>query len=125
MNADFSDAKPLPPRPQTFFHKVTLDEQIAEVEYELRQRHRVYERQIASGKMTRRNADAHMLALYAVYDSLVWLRDNRAAVLDAHKHIKSLMQEPVAQAVFNEFPDASIDAVRDLQDEEIDDRDNG
>lgn len=107
----------LPPRPVSLFHKVTIDEQIAEVAYELKQRYRVYERLIVNGKMTRRNADAHNLALWAVYDSLTWLRTNRAAVLDAHRHIQDLKKEPVVQAVLTEFPDASIDQVRNINEE--------
>ena len=105
----------LPPRPSNLFHKVTVDEQIAEVHRELWLRHRVYERKIAAGEMSRKSAEAHMLPMFSAYDSLVWLRDNRAAVLDAHKHIKSLMQEPAVKAVMNEFPDASVDEVRDIE----------
>lgn len=114
----------LPPRPVSLFHKVTLDEQIAEIEYELRQRFRVYERLIANGKMTRRNADAHNIALWGVYDNLIWLRKNRAAVIDAHKHIESLKKEAPVQAVLDEFPGASVDRVNDLPHEDTHDRDD-
>ena len=107
----------LPPRPKQLYHKPTIDEQIAAVEYELRQRHAFYERLIAEGKQTRRGSEAHLLALWAAHDSLVWTRANRAAVIDAYAHIESLKKEPAVQVVLNEFPDASIDQVRDINEE--------
>ncbi len=48
----------------------TLQQQIAEVERELRQRAHVYPRLIGSGKMTRTKADWHTTLMQAVLETL-------------------------------------------------------
>jgi hypothetical protein len=54
--------------------RITIDQQIAEVEREIGMRHHVYDRRIASGKMTEAQAQKQIQVMAAV---LVSLRDYR------------------------------------------------
>lgn len=60
--------------------KLSIHEQIAEVERELSERESVYPKMIVSGMMTRAKADKHITAMRAVRESLAWIRENEAAI---------------------------------------------
>lgn len=54
---------------------ISLDEQIAELERELRQRERVYPRLIASGQLTKLRAERQVLVMQAALATLRAARD--------------------------------------------------
>ena len=60
--------------------KVSISQQIEELEREIGLRVGVYERQVTAGKMRRSVADFHMARIRAAKATLEWLRDNEAAI---------------------------------------------
>lgn len=62
--------------------KISLAQQIEEVERELKLRATVYPRMVASGKLKQKYADFHVERLQAVLDTLKWLNENRTRILD-------------------------------------------
>ena len=67
-----------PPR-----RKVSIEEQIAAVNREISLREAVYTKMIVSGKLTRAKADRQIGEMQAILDTLIWVRDNRAAIVEA------------------------------------------
>jgi hypothetical protein len=55
---------------------IPLDEQIAEVEREIRLRHRVYGRRVSDRKMSQAQANKQIGLMEAVLDSLRWMKDH-------------------------------------------------
>ena len=60
--------------------KISLNQQIEEVEHELSMRDRVYPNLISKGKLSRSKADYHVERMRAVRATLQWLADNEAAI---------------------------------------------
>lgn len=60
--------------------KISLHQQIDEVERELKMREEVYPRQVSSGKLRQSIADYQIDRLKAVKVTLEWLRDNETDV---------------------------------------------
>ena len=60
--------------------KVSLDQQIEEVDRELALRRDVYEIAVSKGKMRRAVADYHMNRMKAVRATLVWLQENEPTI---------------------------------------------
>jgi hypothetical protein len=60
--------------------KVSLNQQIEEVIYELDQRARVYPRLASSGKGRESELNYHVLRMKAVLTTLEWLRDNEGRI---------------------------------------------
>lgn len=60
--------------------KVSIDAQIAEIDYELAQRASVYPRIAASNPQKARENELHVQRMQAVRVTLVWLRDNEAKI---------------------------------------------
>ena len=56
---------------------------------ELQKRDDVYPRLVAKGQLRQSLADYHIARMKAVQKTLVWLRDNQAAVVQAHANIKA------------------------------------
>lgn len=65
--------------------KFSLNQQIEEIEREVRLRESVYPRQIAEGKMRQSIADYHLGRLKAALATLQWVRDHEAAIRAAVK----------------------------------------
>lgn len=59
---------------------VSLASQIAEVEYELRMRERVYANLVSTRRLRQAEADMHMAHMRAVLDTLHWLQRNEAMI---------------------------------------------
>lgn len=64
---------------------VMLDEQIVEVDREIAMRMSVYPNRVARQMMDQREADDRIAGMEAVKATLVWLKDNRKAVIAAVK----------------------------------------
>lgn len=62
--------------------KISLNQQLEEVERELGERKTVYARIASSHPSKRSQLDYQMARMQAVRDTLVWLRDNRTRVLE-------------------------------------------
>lgn len=62
--------------------KISISQQIEEVEYELKQRASVYERIIANHPSRRAELEYHVARMKAVLESLEWARDNRPHVVE-------------------------------------------
>lgn len=62
--------------------KISLNQQIDEIERELAQRAEVYPRQVARGAMRPSVADFQIARLRAVKATLLWLRENEAEIRD-------------------------------------------
>lgn len=60
--------------------KVSLTAQIAEVDRELGERKRVYERLVAQRKLRQSHADYQMSLLEAVRATLLWLQENEPLI---------------------------------------------
>jgi hypothetical protein len=60
--------------------KVSIEAQIAEIDYELAQRAKVYPRIAASDPAKGRENELHVERMKAVRATLVWLRDNEASI---------------------------------------------
>ncbi len=60
--------------------KITLAQQIDEVERELQQRAAVYPRQVSANKMSQTRADFHVARMRAVLRTLCWLKEHEAAI---------------------------------------------
>lgn len=73
--------------------KISLDQQIEEVERELAFRADVYPRQVTSGKMRQSIADYHVARMKAALATLQWLKKHRSAALTGAKPV------PAAQEV--------------------------
>lgn len=56
--------------------KVSLSQQIEEIDRELALRDGVYKRAVSAGKMRQSIADFHMGRMTAARDTLIWLRAN-------------------------------------------------
>lgn len=105
--------------------RVPLDEQIREVEREIRQRARLYPEWIAKGRYKPETAEAKLAAMRAAHDTLMWLEANidwikLEAARRAHEkrlaaEADSLREHPAVQTVFDAFPDATISDVRNLK----------
>lgn len=63
--------------------KISIEQQISEVQRELALRRNVYPGLVVRGKMRQGEADEHTARLEAVLTTLMWLRDNRAWILAA------------------------------------------
>jgi len=70
--------------------KISLNQQIEEVETELMMRSHVYPRQVAAGKMRKSEADYRTARMQAVLTTLKWLRDHEA-------QIKARLAQPLGQ----------------------------
>ena len=55
---------------------IPLDEQISEVEREIRLRYRVYGRRVSDRKMSQAQANKQIALMEAVLDSLRWMKDH-------------------------------------------------
>ena len=60
--------------------RVSINQQIEEVQRELDQRARVYPRLISAGKLRRSHADYQTQRMEAVLRTLEWLRDNEGEI---------------------------------------------
>ena len=60
--------------------RFSLQAQIAETDYELRQCERVYRRLVQARKMTQSEADYHSGAMRAVRNTLQWLKEHETAI---------------------------------------------
>lgn len=60
--------------------KVSLNQQIDEVDHELSMRKRVYPGLVSRSKLSQVKADYHMDRMRAVKATLEWLRDNEAEI---------------------------------------------
>lgn len=60
--------------------KISIDQQIEEVEREIKLREGVYPRQVTSGKMRQSVADFHIERMTAVLRTLQWLRENEEKI---------------------------------------------
>jgi hypothetical protein len=74
--------------------KVTLNQMITEVDYELRQRKNVYARLAASGKERQSILDFHTENMEAVGRCLRWLRDNEALIREVQARGNNGSLEP-------------------------------
>ena len=63
--------------------KISLGQQIEEVDRELELRGRVYPIEIAKGRMRKSIADYHLARLGAVRNTLLWLQQNEARIRGA------------------------------------------
>lgn len=78
--------------------KVSISQQIEEVEYELEQRKKVYERIISNHPSRRSELAYHTLRMEGVLESLQWNRDNRADVIEWIKAGKPKAAKPASAA---------------------------
>lgn len=69
--------------------KISLNQQIEEIERELGQRERVYPRLVATGKLKRTIAGYQVERMQAAKSTLEWLRDNE-------DKIKAALTKPAA-----------------------------
>lgn len=60
--------------------KISLDAQLEEVDYELKQRARVYPGLVQKGSYRQSEADLHVARMEAVRDTLLWLKTNEAVI---------------------------------------------
>lgn len=60
--------------------KVSLSQQIEEVECELHKRELVYPRLVGTGKLRQSEARHHILRMENVLDTLKWLREHEAEI---------------------------------------------
>jgi hypothetical protein len=60
--------------------KISIDQQIEEVERELAERSRVYPRLVAKGTLRKSVAEYHVERLNAALATLKWLRDNELLI---------------------------------------------
>lgn len=63
--------------------KISIEQQISEIQREIGLRKNVYPGLVARGKMRQGEADEHMARIEAALTTLQWIRDNRAWVLAA------------------------------------------
>ena len=63
--------------------KISIEQQISEIQREIGLRKNVYPGLVARGKMRQSEADEHMARIEAALTTLQWIRDNRAWVLAA------------------------------------------
>lgn len=63
--------------------KISIEQQISEIQREIGLRKNVYPGLVARGKMRQGEADEHMARIEAALTTLMWIRDNRAWVLAA------------------------------------------
>lgn len=104
---------------------ILADEQIAEVEREIRQRMRLYPEWINKGRYKLDTAARKVAVLRRVRDTLAWLANNRDWIDAEHKRRQrdarllaeadELRSDPAVGAVLGAFPDARIDEIRTLQ----------
>lgn len=86
---------------------ISLDEQIAEVEREIRQRARLYPAWVEKGRLKAETADAKLAALRAAQSTLMWLDRNHVWIKqEAQRRVLQAQQETGVQAVLAEFPGA-------------------
>jgi hypothetical protein len=60
--------------------KISIDQQIEEIERELDERSRVYPRLIAKGTLRKSVAEYHVERMKATLATLMWLRDNELLI---------------------------------------------
>ena len=60
--------------------KISLNQQIEEIERELTMRRSVYPRWVSAGKIRKGEADYQIARMEAVKATLEWMRDNEAAI---------------------------------------------
>lgn len=60
--------------------RISITGQIQEVDYELKQREKVYARLVSSGGMRQSEADEHLERMKAVRTTLVWLQDGELLI---------------------------------------------
>lgn len=75
--------------------RVSLSQQIEEVDRELEQRARVYPHQIAKGAMRQSIADYHVARMQAVRATLAWLAENEAEI---RSHVATKRQAAAPQS---------------------------
>jgi hypothetical protein len=63
--------------------KISIGQQIEEVQRELVQREKVYPRLVTAGKLKRSHAEYQTERMRAVLATLQWLSDNEAAIKDS------------------------------------------
>lgn len=104
---------------------IPLDEQIREVEREIRQRARLYPKWVEDGRYKQDTADAKLATMRAVHDTLMWLEQNRDWIRsEAERRLlaerlraeaDSLRDEPAVATLLDAFPGAEITDVRNIQ----------
>lgn len=67
--------------------KISLDQQIAEIDRELRMRDEVYPGLVARRKLRQAEADLHVARLRAVRDTLAWVRENEDTIKRVHAEL--------------------------------------
>ena len=105
--------------------RVPLDEQIKEVEREIRHRARLYPKWVDAGRYKQDTANAKLAAMRGAHDSLMWLEANLHWIkpeAERRLHDKRLKSEADALrdhsavgAVMDAFPDAEITDVRAIE----------
>ncbi|HLH92046.1 MAG TPA: hypothetical protein VKX28_26740 [Xanthobacteraceae bacterium] len=92
LNGTMSLEEALPPPPEEPKPepkpRISIDQQIEEVEYELQQRASVYPRLVRKGSLGKGVADYHVRRMEAALETLRWCRDNRETIAQAHKQLK-------------------------------------
>lgn len=105
--------------------RVSLDEQIKEVEREIRQRARLYPKWVEAGRYKQDTAEAKLAAMRGAHESLMWLDANlhwikpEAERRLQDRRLKSeadeLRDHPAVGAVMDAFADAEITDVRTIK----------
>lgn len=102
--------------------RVTLADQIIEVEKTVRDRARRYPDQVSKGRLLPATADHKLAALRAVQSTLVWLEQNEAWIRPAFEErcraerqkaadaalLDEIHQQPAVQRVLELFPGADV-----------------
>lgn len=63
--------------------KLSLNEQINELDWEIHERRIRFQRLVAQGKLRQGEADYHTLAMAAVRDTLLWFQANEGTIREA------------------------------------------
>lgn len=101
MTLEEAMPQPDPPKQPEPKRKFSIDQQIGEVDYELRQRAGVYARAVSKGSMRQSEADYHVEGMKAVLATLEWCRDNRETIAKVHAEAKAAQTQkdpPPAEA---------------------------
>lgn len=106
--------------------RALLEEQIKEVEREIRQRARVYPKWVEEGRYKPETAEMKLATMRDVHDTLMWLEANLSwikpqAVRRAREkrfaaEAEALLDHPAVSAVMDAFQGAEITEIRQRED---------
>lgn len=104
---------------------ILADEQIEEVEREIRHRMRLYPEWVSKGRYKLDTAARKIAVMRRVRDTLAWLADNRAWIDAEHKRrvararleaeAETLRDDPAVETLLDAFPEAEITHVRHIE----------